>query len=79
MDANARAELESIKRELSSIISELEDISQGIRKDFVGIGNLRCAACLDSVISNYRRARKKLYNLDISAVPYGDGGGGASW
>ena len=53
MKASARAELSSIKRELNSIIRELESISAGVRSDFVGIGNEKCADCIDKVISLY--------------------------
>lgn len=68
MDANARNELESIKRELNSIIAELESISWGVRRDFVGIGNDRCADCIDGVLSNYYGVRNRLNNLDTTTV-----------
>ena len=83
MDAKARAELEAIKGELRSIISELESISNGVRRDFVGIGNAQCANCIDRVVSNYRTVQKKLNNLDTSTIKEGfsnaNGGGGGSW
>ena len=68
MDSKARNELDSIKRELNSIINELESISDGVRKDFVGIGNEKCADCIDRVVSNYYAVRRKLNNLDTSTV-----------
>lgn len=68
MDANARAELASIKRELNSIISELESISGGVRRDFVGIGNDQCASCIDRVVNQYRYVKRKLDNMDTSTV-----------
>lgn len=68
MDVNAQAELNSIKRELSSIISELENISNGVRKDFVGIGNEQCANCIDRTINQYRVVQRKLNNMDTSTV-----------
>lgn len=83
MDAGARNELNSIKRELNSIISELESISNGIRKDFTGIGNEKCADCIDRVLNQYYYVRRKLNNLDTSTVTEsyaqanGGGGGGS--
>lgn len=38
MDASARNELASIKRELNSVISELEEISAGVRNDLSASG-----------------------------------------
>ncbi len=68
MDASARNELASIKRELNSVISELEEISAGVRNDFVGIGNERCADCINRVLNQYYVVRRKLNNLDTSTV-----------
>ena len=68
MHARAINELASIKRELNSIISELEEISAGVRNDFVGIGNERCADCINRVLNQYYVVRRKLNNLDTSTV-----------
>ena len=68
MDASARNELASIKRELNSVISELEEISAGVRNDFFGIGNERCADCINRVLNQYYVVRRKLNNLDTSTV-----------
>jgi len=76
MDASARYELESIKSELNSIISELEEISYGVRNDFKGIGSEQCANCIDRVLQKYYKARTKLNNIDTSSVAAGYGGGG---
>ena len=83
MDASAKNELNSIKAELNSIIRELEDISRGVRRDFAGIGNDRCADCIDRVLNQYYQVRRKLNNLDTSTVKSGfanaqGGGGGGS-
>lgn len=82
MDQNAKNELESIKRELNSIIRELEDISRGVRKDFVGIGNDKCADCIDRVLNQYYTVRRKLNSLDTNTVTasfaQSHGGGGSS-
>jgi hypothetical protein len=68
MNASARNELASIKRELNSIISELESISKGVRNDFTGIGNNKCADCIDRVLDQYYYVRRKLNNLDTTTV-----------
>lgn len=71
MDAKAKKELNSIKRELNSMIMELEEISDGVRTDFKGIGNDKCADCIDNVISQYRYVQKKLNNIDTSTTTQG--------
>lgn len=68
MDANAKAELASIKVELNSIISELDSISDGVRQDFVGVGNEQCANCLDRAINQYRAVKRKLDNINTTVV-----------
>lgn len=84
MDSGARSELDSIIRELGSIISELEDISCGVRYDFKNIGSEKCANCIDNVVSNYYTVRRKLNNIDTTTVTesfaqaHGGGGGGGS-
>lgn len=68
MDANAQAELDGIKNELNAIIRELESISGGVRRDFVGIGNEQCAICIDRVTEQYRIVKSKLDHLDTVKV-----------
>ena len=71
MDAAARAELNSIKRELTSIISELESVSYAVRHEFVGIGSEKCSDCIDTVIDRYRYVKRKLDNMDTKKVTEG--------
>lgn len=61
-------ELESIKSELDSIISELSDISWGVRNDFVGIGSDKCANTIDGVIEQYKGVKRRLNNIDTSVL-----------
>ena len=68
MDSKAKNELASIKKELSSIIRELEDISRGVKRDFTGIGNEQCAACIDRVVNQYYTVKKKLDKIDTTTV-----------
>lgn len=84
MDLYSSAELLSIKRELDSIIDELESISMGIRNNFTGIGNEKCAASIDKIISHYYDFRCQLNNIDeryidkAKAGPFGGGKGGGT-
>lgn len=68
MDANSQYELYSIKRELQSIINELDDIANGLNRNFANIGNEKAAACVSTVANNYRKVKRKLNNIDTSKV-----------
>lgn len=68
MDAGAQNELYQIKRELQSIITELDNIAAGIRRDFTGIGNEQCASCVSRVSAQYRTVKSKLDHMDLSKV-----------
>lgn len=79
---NGSGDLESIRAELRSIINELDSISNGVRANFKGIGNEKCANRLDQVIEQYRKALTKLNNVNTSKIDtdwlaaHTDGGGG---
>jgi hypothetical protein len=81
MDAKAQKDLYEIKCELQSIINELDSIARGVRNDFSGIGNDKCAQAICIVADRYRKSKKKLVNLDTSkvtssfAASHGGGGG----
>lgn len=75
MNSKAKNELYSIKRELDSIIKELDSISCGVKNKFSGIGNEKCADCIDKVTAQYCTVKKKLNNIDTSKLT-GEGGGG---
>lgn len=68
MDQSAQEELYQIKRELQSIINELESISRGVRSEFVGIGSDKCASCITSVVTTYKKAKRRIDNIDTSKV-----------
>ena len=77
MASSAGAVLSEIKRELNSIINELDSIADGVRRDFVGIGTEECANCLSRVADKYRWVRRQLNNIDLSdAMAEGGNGGG---
>lgn len=73
MDAKARSELIAIKTELRSIIKELQEVSDGVRGNFKGIGNEQCATCIDRVVDNYEKVEKELNKIDTKGS---HGGGG---
>lgn len=85
MDANSEYELYLIKRELQSIINELDDIAYDIRRDFDNIGEDQAAACVSRVADKYRIAKRKLDNIDTKrvtdeyAVAHGGGGGSSAF
>lgn len=47
--------LNECKSELRSIINELEDIQWGVQHDFVGIGQDKCANCIEMVANMYKK------------------------
>ncbi|AST93441.1 hypothetical protein BC6307_20310 [Sutcliffiella cohnii] len=61
-------ELYAIKRELLSIIDEIDSIAAGINKDFVGIGNEKCTSSLNKIANNYRNVKYKLDRIDTSKL-----------
>lgn len=58
---------EKIKRdivlELISIIKELEDIADGLKRDFKSIGNIHCANAVNKVADNYRVVLKQMRSI----------------
>jgi len=83
MTSKNKAELSSIKSELQSIIYELESISNGVARDFSGIGSEQCSACLNTVLERYRRLKRKLDYLDTETLTESfkntSGGGISRW
>lgn len=68
MDANAQYELYLIKNELQSIIDELYSVAGGVRSDFDGIGNDKCASSIITAAKQYETVKQKLNSMDLSAV-----------
>lgn len=66
--ASARSEVNAMINELHSIITELSDISRGLRTEFQGIGSERCASSIDTVIGNCATVKSKLQNMDMNKV-----------
>jgi hypothetical protein len=58
-------ELISIRKELKSIIAEIESIEDGIKADFVGIGNDICVARLQNYLDKrLDPAKDYLYKIE---------------
>lgn len=68
MDANSQHELQLIKNELQGIIDELYNISNGVRRDFDGIGNDRCASSVAKAAAQYEIVKNKLNSMNLSVV-----------
>lgn len=64
MDEKAVQELQEIKTELKKIITEMNSIALGVKKDFTGIGSEKCAKTLSLVSAQYEVARQILKNID---------------
>lgn len=82
MNARAQQELYDIKIELQNIINEMRSISYGVRNDFSGIGSEKCANTISNVVDQYEYVKRKLNNIDTSAVTdeyaAAHGGGGST-
>lgn len=65
---SAKSELNSIIAELYSISTQLDSLSDEIRRDFVGIGNEKCANKLYNVSNAFRDVRIKLLSIDQSKL-----------
>lgn len=62
------ATLNSCKQELRSIIRELTNIEEGVRSSFSGIGQDRCADCLNKVIGKYQGVLNRLEQVDTNRL-----------
>ena len=68
MDANSQYELYLIKKELQDIATELDNIANGVRRDFSGIGNDKCASSISASALHYREVKAQLERMDLSAL-----------
>lgn len=60
------ATLDECRSELRSIIRELRDIENGVRRDFTGIGEQLCANCIDKIVDKYNGVLSKLNKVDYN-------------
>jgi hypothetical protein len=63
VDPKAKRKINSIIAETQSIIRELEDISNGINREFKGIGSDKCANGLHKTADKYRNVIQTLRNI----------------
>lgn len=56
--------LNECKRELRSIISELQDVEWSVRHDFTGIGEQLCANCIDKISDKYSGVLSRLNRVN---------------
>ncbi len=68
MDIRVKRELEGIREELKKIAAELETVSGGVRRDFTGIGNERCATGIANTADRLRVAERKLAQMDTTLL-----------
>lgn len=63
MDKNVQSKVSSIIAEINEIARELEDISQGIGREFKGIGSVNSAQSLQQAASKYRKVSHELREI----------------
>ncbi len=68
MTKKGSAQLREYRRELKSIIAELETIERHVRNDYKNVGNVECADCIKSVINKYKSALRTLNSVDASLL-----------
>ena len=68
--------LDECKKEMRSIVGELQDIEWGVRRDFSNIGQDLCADCINKISDKYeyvsRELNKVSYNLIASLINNND-------
>jgi hypothetical protein len=63
MDAKVKNKIDNIIAELNALARELDDISQGINREFKGIGAVKCASSLQSAAGKYRAVIHELRKM----------------
>ena len=63
MDAQVKNKIHTIITELNSLARELDEISQGINREFKGIGAVNCASSLQSAAGKYRQVIHELRRM----------------
>lgn len=60
--------LNECRSELSSIIRELRDIEDGVRRDFTGIGENFCGDCIDRIADKYDGVLRRLNRVNYNRL-----------
>ena len=63
MDKNVQSKVASIIADINEIARELEDISQGLGREFKGIGSMRSASSLQQAANKYRKVTYELRKI----------------
>jgi hypothetical protein len=63
MDKNVKSKVTSIIAEINEIARELEDISQGLGREFKGIGSMKSASSLQQAANKYRNVMHELRKI----------------
>lgn len=63
MDPRTKQELDEIIYELNAITKELDDLSEGMAKEFKGIGTLECSKGIKTLSGKYTKVKNQLYEI----------------
>ena len=60
--------LNECRNELRSIINEIRDVEDGVRRDFVGIGQDLCGNCIGKIGDKYDGVLTRLNQVDYNRL-----------
>lgn len=63
MDPRTKQELDEIIYELNAITKELDDLSEGMAREFKGIGTLECSKGIKILSGKYTKVKNQLYEI----------------
>jgi len=63
VDPRTKQELDEIIYELNAITKELDDLSEGMAKEFKGIGTLECSKGIKTLSGKYTKVKNQLYEI----------------
>lgn len=63
MDSRTKQELNDIIYELNVITRELDDLSEGIAREFKGIGSVQCSKGIKTISDKYTIVKNQLYKI----------------
>lgn len=63
MDPRTKQELDEIIYELNAISKELDDLSEGMAREFKGIGTLECSKGIKTLSGKYTKVKNQLYEI----------------
>ncbi|SHJ28334.1 hypothetical protein SAMN05444401_2596 [Clostridium amylolyticum] len=63
MNPRTKQELDEIIYELNAITKELDDLSEGMAREFKGIGTLECSKGIKTLSGKYTKVKNQLYEI----------------